>query len=120
CAHPGDDLPAADDIACRHQILLVVGIAGDAMIAVVDVDDLAVTLPEARPDHQAGGDGGDRRAFTTSEIHAVVWRSPSGEGVDAHSKMRGNVGVSHRPTLGSARRVELSPREQILEHRKLA
>src|SRR5688572_10588274 len=80
-AHAGDDLTPADGVADRHEIVDVVRVAGHVAIAVVDLDELAVAIALAGPDHDARRDGHDLGALAAREIDALV------EGVAARERV---------------------------------
>ncbi len=71
-ANLGDDLAKLDAIADMHQVLLIMCVARHIAVAVIDLDDMAVALTIARPDHHTAGDSLDVAACFGIEIQAHV------------------------------------------------
>src|SRR5690349_22900506 len=80
-AYAGDDLAAAHRVADGHEIVDVVRVARHVAVPVVDLDELAVAVPLAGPDHHTRRDSNDLGAFAAGEIDALVKRAAAGERV---------------------------------------
>ena len=68
-----------------HQRALVVGVAGDVAVAVVDLHQLAVAGALARPGDDAGGDRDHARALVAGEVDALV-EAPRGRRTDPRAR----------------------------------
>src|SRR5690606_11749655 len=62
-AEPGDNLTSLHGVAERDEVRRVMRVAGNVTVAVVDLDELAVALPGAGPDHDTRPDRHDLAAF---------------------------------------------------------
>src|SRR5690606_22628811 len=95
-------------------------IAGNVTVAVVDLDQLAITLPRPRPDHDAGRDGDDLRPGPGRKIDALVERAPARKRIVTGAEARGDVADGYWPPLGVHLVAELAVGQQLLEHAELA
>ena len=77
-------------VADRDQHALVVRVAGDVAIAVIDLDRLAVAEAILRIGHDAGGDRDDLRAGRAGEVDAAVKGVAAGERIGAMAEVRGD------------------------------
>src|SRR3546814_1100715 len=82
-AHLGDLLPRGDARADRGVEAGQVGVARHDALAVVDLDDIAVTRAAADERHAARRRGEDRGAERPGEIEPGVHRARAGEGIVA-------------------------------------
>src|SRR5947208_14115257 len=73
----------ADDLALRYRLAVdgaeaaLVGVRGREAAAVVDHDDVAVTVHPARVDHGPALGGADRRAGPGRDVDALVHAAPA-------------------------------------------
>src|SRR5688572_11834956 len=91
------DLPAPlHQVALAHHDLRGVRVARHEVVAVIDVDHVAVLGMEAGENHYAAGGGDDRRAVFGDEVDAFVHRPLPVERVDAPAEARGVVRRAYR------------------------
>src|SRR5690606_13462240 len=114
-AHAGDDLPAGDLVAYGDEVVGVVRVAGRVPVAVIDFDELAVTVPLAGPGNDAGRDGDDVRALPAGEIDALVECAAPGERVVAVAESRRDVARRDRPPFRMDLVRELAVQQEVLE-----
>jgi hypothetical protein len=85
----GDLLAALDQGTLLDQHFGGVGVTGDQLVAVIDLDQVAVLGMALGGDHDAGGGGDDRGAGVGDEIDAFVKGLLAGEGIDAPAEAGG-------------------------------
>src|ERR1700694_3138686 len=90
-AREGDAAAALQNIAFLHKQLGKMRVAGYQVIAVIDIDQVAVLRVEACKLHHACRRGDDGRAGVGKKIDAFVQRPLAGEGIDAAAEARGVV-----------------------------
>src|SRR5262245_45440333 len=82
-ADVGDLAAALQNVAFAYIQFGAVRVAGNQVVAVVDVDHVAILRMEAREDDDARGGGVHRRAVVGEEVDAFVHRPLAGERIDA-------------------------------------
>ena len=95
-AHFTDLASARHDVALLHEQLRAMRVASDEVVAVIDVDHVAVLRMEAGEDDDAAGGGNDLRAGFGEEIDSFVHRQLAGERIDPLAEAGGVVGRPHR------------------------
>src|SRR3989442_13180625 len=95
-AREGDTAAALQDLAFLHEQLGKVRVPRHQVVAVIDVDDIAVLRVEAGELHHARCRGDDRRAGIGEEVDAFVQRPLPGERVDALAESGSVVGRRYR------------------------
>src|SRR5690606_2691920 len=115
-AEPRDDLPALHGIADGDEVRRVMRIARDIAVAVVDLDELAIPLARAGPDHDAGADGHDLAALAAGEVDALMERSTAGERIRSLAEAGRDVAGRDGPPAGTHFVRELAVQQEILEH----
>jgi hypothetical protein len=95
-AHLGDGLALLDQVADRDQVFLIVSVAGDVAVAVVELDQPAVAALLARPGDDPGGDRDDVTARAAGKIDAFVTVAFAGEGIGATPVTRGDPALLDR------------------------
>src|SRR5688500_11350579 len=86
--HFGDLFAPLHQVALAHQDLGGVGVARDQVVAVVDVDHVAILRVEAGEDHHTAGGGDDRRAVVGDEVDAFMHRPLPVERIHAPAEAR--------------------------------
>src|SRR5437868_2925237 len=85
-----NSLPALHRVTDFHQQPLVVRIARHQSVAMINLDNLAVTKSIARPGHHTFSYGDDLRAFRCGEINALMNCGVTVERVRARAEVRRN------------------------------
>ena len=91
-----DLLATLHQIALAHHDLRGMGVARHEVVAVIDVDHVAVLGMKAGENDYAAGGSDDRRAVVGDEVDAFVHRPLAVERIDAPAEARGVVGRAHR------------------------
>src|SRR5262245_54003190 len=86
----------------------------------VDLDELAVAVTLAGPDHDTRSDRDDLGAFAAGEIDAFVERAAAREWVGPAAERRRDVARRDGTALGPHLVAQLAVQHQVLEHRELA
>src|SRR5690606_23256560 len=90
-AEPRDDLAALHGVADGDEIRRVVRVAGHVAVAVIDLDELAVTLTRPGPDHDARADRQHLAALAAGKVDPLVERAAAGERIGPLAEARRDV-----------------------------
>ena len=85
-ADAADDVADLDVLADAHVDRRQMAVAGRELVAVVDLDHLAVAAVPAGGDDGAGGGGAHRIAGVAAHVHAGVHRRTTEERIGAHAE----------------------------------
>src|SRR5690606_6772107 len=119
-AEPRDDLAALHGVADGDEIRRVVRVAGHVAVAVIDLDELAVTLTRPGPDHDARADRQLLAALAAGKVDPLVERAAAGERIGPLAEARRDVPRRDRTAAGSNLVRELAVQQKILEDVELA
>jgi hypothetical protein len=86
---------------------------------VVDLDELAVAVALAGPNHDTRRDGDDVGTLAAGEIDAFVERAPARERIGAATELRRDIARGHGPPLRANLVPQLAIQQQVLEDREL-
>src|SRR5262245_26778329 len=98
-SHERNRIAALHGLANCDQGALVVGIAGDITVAMIDLHEIAIPGAVARPGHNPRGHGDHVRALGAREIDSLVIGLLAGEWILALAKIGGNEAAGDRAPL---------------------